>query len=161
MTIVIWIAWSAAIGAPWVPTPKSKVRKMLDFAEVSREDTLYDMGSGDGRIVIMAAEKFGAKSIGIEADPFRAAWSRFSIWRRKLQGKAIIIRQNFFQTTLADATVVTLYQGYEINKKIREKLSRELKPGTRVVSYRFVLDGWTPRKVDKESSLYLYVVGPC
>ncbi|NHJ14783.1 MAG: SAM-dependent methyltransferase [Candidatus Thorarchaeota archaeon] len=131
---------------------------MLEFAGVGKEDLLYDMGSGDGRIVIMAAEEFGAKSVGIEADPFRAAWSRFSIWKRKLQGKAKIIRQNFFKTTLEDATVVTLYQGYEINKKIREKLSSELKPGTRVVSYRFVLDGWVPRKVDKEASLYLYVV---
>ncbi len=155
---VIWIAWSGVVGAPWVPTPKKRVRAMLEFAGVNSEDILYDLGSGDGRIVVMAAKEFGAQSIGIEVDPLRLWWSRLSIRRHRLKQKAKVIRANFFKVSLGDATVVTLYQGYEINKKIRDKLAGELKPGSRVVSYRFILDGWTPSKTKEDESIYLYMI---
>ncbi|MFW9975102.1 MAG: SAM-dependent methyltransferase [Candidatus Thorarchaeota archaeon] len=158
IVIVVWIAWSGIIGAPWLPTPKNKVRTMLEFAEVNPEDTLYDLGSGDGRIIVMAAKEFGANSIGIEVDPLRLFWSRLAIRRHKLGEKVKVIRANFFKVSLEDATVVTLYQGHEINKKIRAKLDKELKSGTRVVSYRFILDGWTPTKMNKDKSIYLYIV---
>jgi precorrin-6B methylase 2 len=155
---VLWIAWTGVVGAPWVPTPKKRVRAMLEFAEVTSEDILYDLGSGDGRIVVMAGKEFGATSIGIELDPLRLLWSRFSIRRHRLPQKVRVIRANFFKVSLEDATVVTLYGGYEINKKIRDKLASELKPGSRVVSYRFILDGWTPTKTKEEESIYLYVI---
>ncbi len=155
---VTWIAWSGVVGAPWLPTPKKRVRSMLEFAEVKRDDILYDLGSGDGRIIVMAGKEFGATSIGIEIDPLRVMWSRFKIWRHKLKDRVRVIRGNFFNVSVEEATVVSLYQGYVINKKIRDKLDKELKPGTRVVSYRFILDGWTPTKIDEERSIYLYVV---
>ena len=155
---VIWIAWSGVVGAPWVPTPKKRVKSMLEFAEVTSDDILYDLGSGDGRIVVMAGKEIGAKSIGIEVDPLRLWWSRLSIRRHKLRKKVQVIRANFFNVSLEDATVVTLYQGHEINKKIRNKLASELRPGTRVVSYRFILEGWTPVKTNEEESIYLYIV---
>ena len=155
---VIWIAWSGVVGAPWIPTPKKRVRSMLEFAEVSSDDILYDLGSGDGRIVVMAGKEFGATSIGIEVDPLRLMWSRLSIRRHRLRKTTKVIRANFFKVSLEDATVVTLYQGHEINKKIRNKLASELKPGTRVVSYRFILEGWTPAKTNEEESIYLYIV---
>jgi hypothetical protein len=155
---VIWIAWSGIVGAPWVPTPKKRIKSMLEFARVNSEDILYDLGSGDGRIIIMAAKEFGAKSIGIEVDPLRLWWSKLSIRRHRLKQKTKVIRANFFKVSLEDATVVTLYQGHEINKKIRDKLASELKTGTRVVSYRFILDGWTPVKTKENESIYLYVV---
>lgn len=158
ITFVVWIAWSGVVGAPWLPTPKSKVRAMLEIAEVNRGDTLVDLGSGDGRIIVMAAKEFGAKSIGIEVDPLRLLWSRFSIRRHRLSQMVRVIRANFFKINVEDATVVTLYQGHEINKKIRDKLASELKAGTRVVSYRFILDGWTPTKMNDDHSIYLYVV---
>jgi len=155
---VIWIAWSGVVGAPWVPTPKKRVRSMLEFAEVSSDDVLYDLGSGDGRIVVMAGKDFGATSIGIEVDPLRLWWSRLSIRRHNLSQKVQVIRANFFKVNLEDASVVTLYQGHEINKKIRDKLASELKPGSRVVSYRFILDGWTPAKTNDGESIYLYII---
>ncbi len=155
---VSWIAWSGIVGAPWVPTPKKRVRSMLEFAEVTSDDILYDLGSGDGRIVVMAGKEFGATSIGIEVDPLRLMWSRLSIRRHRLRKRVQVIRANFFKVSLKDATVVTLYQGHEINKKIRDKLASELRPGTRVVSYRFILDGWTPAKTYEEESIYLYIV---
>ena len=141
VAFMIWIVWSCVIGAPWLPTPKSKVRSMLELAEVNQRDLVYDLGSGDGRIIVMAAKEFGARAIGIEADPFRVFWSRISIKRHNLEQEAKVIRGNFFNMDIGEATVVTLYQGHAINKKIRAKLSIELKPGTRVVSYRFILDG--------------------
>ncbi len=155
---VVWIAWSGIFGAPWVPTPKKRVRAMLEFAEVNSDDILYDLGSGDGRVIVMASKEFGATSIGIELDPLRLMWSRFSIRRHKLGMKVRVIRANFFKVNVEDATVVTLYQGHEINKKIRDKLAEELRPGSRVVSYRFILDGWTPTKTMEDESIYLYVI---
>ncbi len=155
---VVWIAWSGIVGAPWLPTPKKRVRSMLEFAGVSSDDLLYDLGSGDGRIIVMAAKEFGAHSIGIEVDPLRLLWSQLSIRRHKLSQKVQVVRANFFKVSVEDATVVTLYQGHEINKKIREKLANELKTGSRVVSYRFILDGWIPTKSNEEESIYLYVV---
>ena len=158
IAIVIWIAWSGIVGVPWLPTPKSKVRAMLEIADVSQEDTLYDLGSGDGRFIVMAAKDFGAQSIGIEVDPIRSLYSRFSIWRHGLRNNVQVLRANFFKVSLEDASVVTIYGGYEINKKIRDKLASELKPGTRVVSYRFTLEGWEPVKTNDDESIYLYVV---
>jgi hypothetical protein len=158
IAFVIWIVWPVLLGAPWVPTPRGKVKKMLQFAEVDERDILYDLGSGDGRIVIMAAKEFGARSIGIEVDPLRVLWSRFGIWRRRLKHNAEIVRCNLFNADLSDATVVTLYQGHNVNKRIRAKLDSSLRPGTRVVSYRFLMTGWTPSKTDEDSSIYLYVV---
>ncbi len=158
MIFGIWFVWSAMVGAPWLPTPKKRVRAMLKLAEVSEGDVLYDLGSGDGRIIVMAAKEFGANAIGIEIDPLRLLWTRFVIWRHKLHQKAEVIRGNFFHINLENASVVTIYQGHEINKKIREKLSTDLGKGTRVVSYRFIIAGWTPVSVDNDSSLYLYEV---
>lgn len=155
---VTWIAWTSVMGAPWLPTPKKRVRSMLETAEVGSDDILYDLGSGDGRIIVMAGKEFGATAIGIEVDPLRLMWSRFAIRRQNLGNKVRVIRGNFFNISLANATVVSLYQGYIINKKIRDKLAKELKPGTRVVSYRFILDGWTPVKTSEDESIYLYIV---
>ncbi|MFW9958014.1 MAG: SAM-dependent methyltransferase [Candidatus Odinarchaeota archaeon] len=156
--LVVWITWSAIVGAPWLPTPKSRVRSMLEFAGVNQNDRVYDLGSGDGRIIVMAAKEFGAQSTGIEVDPLRILWTKLAIRRNKLGNKVNVIRGNFFNINIMDATVVTLYQGHEINKKIRDKLSVELRHGTRVVSYRFILEGWSPVKTSEEKSVYLYIV---
>ncbi len=158
LIIGIWLIWSASVGAPWVPTPKKRVRAMLEIANVTADDIVYDLGSGDGRIVVMASKEFGAQSVGIEIDPLRLLWSRLVIRHHKLRSRAHVVRGNFFKMDLSKATVVTLYQGYEINKKIREKLAQDLHPGSRVVSYRFTLDGWTPVQKSEESSTYLYLV---
>ncbi|MFW9888001.1 MAG: SAM-dependent methyltransferase [Candidatus Thorarchaeota archaeon] len=157
-SFMVWIGWSSAIGAPWVPIPRKKARTMLKLAEVGPQDIVYDIGSGDGRIVTMAAKEFGAKSVGIEMDPLRVLWSRLVIRRKGLTRMSKILRENFFESNIEDATVVTVYQGVGVNKKLKEKFSGELKPGTRVVSYRFRFKGWTPVKTNEEASSYLYVI---
>jgi precorrin-6B methylase 2 len=158
IVFVIWIAWSGILGAPWVPTPKNRVRTMLEFANVNQDDHVFDLGSGDGRIIVMAAKEYGAQCTGIEVDPLRILWSKLAIRRNKLGNRVNVIRGNFFSVSVDDATVVTLYQGYKVNKKIRDKLSVELRPGTRVVSYRFILEGWTPTKASEKESIYLYTI---
>jgi hypothetical protein len=158
LAFMIWIAWSGIIGAPWLPTPRKKVRMMLEMAEVSSDDVLYDIGSGDGRIIIMAAEEFGARSIGIELDPLRIRWSQRAIRRRGLTERVTVLKENFFTSSIEDATVVTVYQGVGVNERLEEKFLRELRPGTRVASYRFVFKGLTKVKADEENSTYLYVI---
>jgi len=121
MLFMIWIAWSAFIGAPWLPTPKKNVRAMLELAEVNPQDTVYDIGSGDGRIITMAAREFGAKSVGIEMDPLRVIWSRLAIRHQGLSNAVEVLRENFFDSNIEDATVVTVYQCVGVNKKLKEK----------------------------------------
>ena len=150
--------WPSVIGAPWVPVSKKTAQRMLELAKVTPEDRVIDIGSGDGRIIALAAEKFGASAVGIEADPFRVLWSRMMIRLRGL-GKLIdIVWGNFFTQSVSDASVVTVYQGLEINKRLKEKFTTELKPGTRVVSYCFPFEGWTPVETHKNPHLYLYVI---
>lgn len=158
LLVVLWWIWPLIIGAVYVPTPMDVVEKMLRIADIRAGDTLIDLGSGDGRIIIEAAKNYDISSIGIEADPLRVLWSRLRINSNGLIGKAEVIWGNFFKTDLSNATVVTVYQGQEINNKLKNKFMRELDPGTRVVSYSFTFDGWEPIKKDPESNVYLYTI---
>ncbi len=154
----VWIIWPTIIGAIYVPTPNKIVGKMLEMAEVKEGDILYDLGSGDGRIIIEAADKYKAKTIGIEADPLRVLWSRTKIRSRKGQDRINVIWGNFFKFDLSEATVVTVFQGQGINRKLIDKLEEELKPGTRVVSYSYSFDGWEPTKIESDSKIFLYEI---
>jgi hypothetical protein len=113
--VVIWIIWPLVIGAVWFPTPNKVVKKMLSFAEVEPGDTLIDLGSGDGRIILMAALKFGANVVGIEADPLRVWITRIRIKLKNLENRAEVIWGNFFKQDLSVASVITIYQSTEIN----------------------------------------------
>ena len=152
------VLWPTIIGAPWAPISMDVARKMLKVAKVTEADTVIDMGSGDGRIVMLAAEEFGAKGIGIEVDPMRVLWSRIAIRRRKLKKRVKIVWGNFFKTNIAEATVVTVYQGTDINKRLKEKLKSDLAPGTRVISYSFAFDGWPWAERIRKPNIYLYVI---
>ena len=157
--IVIWIFWAAFIGAGWEPTSMRRVRKMLEMAEVNSKDIVYDLGSGDGRIVTEAAKKYHAKAVGIEADPIRVFWSRLTILRFGLRSQAKIIWGNFFKQNISEATVVTLFLSDYANEKLKSKFLRELKPGTRIVSYIWVFEGWNPVRVNEDKKIFLYVIG--
>jgi SAM-dependent methyltransferase len=151
--------WSQALGAEWLPTRMKIVRRMLDMASVTKDDVLYDLGSGDGRIIITAAEEFGARAFGIEVDPIRLFWSRLRVRRRGLASRVHVKWGNFFKKDLSEATVVTLYLFQSTNDRLAEKLERELRPGTRVISYVFVFKNWEPIAVDEKMSLFLYEIG--
>lgn len=156
---LIWIFWSSIIGAGFQPTSKKLVKQMLDMAEVGPEDTVYDLGSGDGRIVINAVKKYNAKAVGLEADPSRVFWSRLVITLSGIRNRAKIVWGNFFNQNISEATVVTLFLSDTANQKLKPKFLEELKPGTRVVSYVWKFKGWEPVKTDETEEIYLYVIG--
>lgn len=156
---LIWIFWSSIIGAGFQPTSKKLVKQMLDIAEVGPEDTVYDLGSGDGRIVINAVKKYNAKAVGLEADPSRVFWSRLVITLSGIRNRAKIVWGNFFNQNISEATVVTLFLSDTANQKLKSKFLEELKPGTRVVSYVWKFRGWEPVKADETEEIYLYVIG--
>jgi len=156
----IWILWPLVIGAGWIPTPKNVVKKMLYFARVGPGDTLIDLGSGDGRIIFMAALEYEAIAVGIEADPLRVLITRIWIRLKGLEDRVDVNWSNFFKKDLSAASVVTVYQSTDINNRLKEKLLRELSPGSRVISYSFIFDGWEPVKVDESTKLYLYEIKP-
>jgi len=131
---------------------------MLQLANVTPDDTVLDLGSGDGRIIIIAAEEFGAKAVGIEIDPLRIMWSRWNVQRKRLQEKVQVIRGNFFDLDISDATVVTVFQRIGTNNRLIAKLTSELNPGTRVVSYIHRFHGWSPVEKVEDSSIFLYIV---
>ena len=150
--------------APFVPSPMDVVDRMLQIAAVGESDVVYDMGSGDGRIVIRAAELFGAKSVGIELDRGLAEESRERIKERGLEDKASIIQGDLLQTDFGDATVVTLYLLVSANDRLRPIMEKTLKPGTRVVAHDMRVPGWeayreeavTPSNGGGTHFVYLY-----
>jgi protein-L-isoaspartate O-methyltransferase len=150
--------------SPYVSTPQRVVEKMLEFAGVGPDDTVYDLGSGDGRIVIMAVQKFGARAVGVEIRSELAEQSSKEIARLGLEKSARIIHGDMFEVDPGRATVVTLYQLTAVNKRLRGLLDKRLRPGARVVSVDFQIPGWTPTKTVTVSSeagteykLFLYV----
>ncbi|MGB9980477.1 SAM-dependent methyltransferase [Methanobacterium sp.] len=156
---LIWIFWSSIIGAGFQPTSRKLVKQMLDMAEVGPDDIVYDLGSGDGRIVINAVKKYNAKAVGLEADPSRVFWSRLVITLSGIGNRAKIIWGNFFNQDISEATVVTLFLSDTANQKLKSKFIKELKPGTKIVSYVWKFKGWQPVKVDETEEIYLYVMG--
>jgi cyclopropane fatty-acyl-phospholipid synthase-like methyltransferase len=156
--VLVFMAWSQVFGAPWIPTSHKTIRKMLELARLKPGETLYDLGCGDGRIIIDAAQDFGANAIGIEIDPIRYFWAKLLILQFRLQCNAKVILGNFFKSNLSKADVVTLYLLQETNVKLMKKLSDELKPGARIVTNTFTLPGWKAVRQDDNSKIYVYEV---
>jgi len=149
-----------SLDVPYVPTPQSVVDKMLDIAKVTGEDYLIDLGSGDGRIPIAAAKRFGAKGMGVEIDPVRVQEAKFNAGNARVEDKVEFRKQDLFETYLSKATVLTMYLLPRINLQLRPRILNELKPGTRVVSHSFDMGDWKPDqkvKVDGRT-IYLWIV---
>lgn len=138
-----------ALDVPYVPTPPEVVARMLEIAQVKKGDLLYDLGCGDGRIVVTAAREFGARGVGIDIDPARIREARENA-RKEGVGKLVQFRQaDLFKSDFSRATVVTLYLLPVINQKLRPQLWRQLKVGTRVVSHEFDMgDEWPPERTE-------------
>ena len=135
--------------APYVTSPISVVDKMLEAAGLRGGETLYDLGCGDGRIVLAAAKGFGAKAVGIEISDALAKRARQEAEKMGLQDQVKIITGDMMTVDVSPASVVSLYLMTEANDTLRPKLERELKPGSRVVSLEFKVRGWKPSRVEK------------
>jgi predicted RNA methylase len=148
--------------APSVPSPPNVVDRMLDAAHLKAGETLYDLGSGDGRVLIAAAQKYGAKAVGIEISKESVASSTKRIKDLKLDDKVRIVEGDLMKVDLSGADVVTLYLLTKSNDLLRPLLEKQLKPGTRVVSHDYAIRGWQPVRVEtveahkRDHKLYVY-----
>ena len=146
----------------FVPTPNDVVNKMLELAQVTVKDVVYDLGCGDGRIVITAAQKYGARGVGIDIDPQRIREARENASRGKVNDRVRFVEGDLFEADISEATVVTLYLLTELNLKLRPKLMSDLRPGTRVVSHAFAMGDWKPERTERVdgSSVFLWRIPP-
>lgn len=148
--------------APYVSSPQPIIERMLQVANLRGGEVLYDLGSGDGRIVVAAAKNFGAKAIGVELSESLVKRARQQVESLGLTDKVQIVQGDMMEVDLSSAQVVSLYLLTEANSQLKPKLSRELKNGTRVVSLDFKIPGWKPSKVEKVEAhrhpytIYLY-----
>ncbi|HEV2432290.1 MAG TPA: class I SAM-dependent methyltransferase [Burkholderiales bacterium] len=130
----------------YVPTPHEVVDDMLRLANVGKGDILYDLGSGDGRIAITAAKKFGIRAVGIDIDPERIREANENARRAGVTHLVEFRQEDLFKADFREATVITLYLLPDLNVKLRPRLLDELKPGTRIVSHQFDMGTWKPEK---------------
>jgi len=148
--------------APFVQTPLEVAKKMLDLSQIKSGEVLYDLGCGDGRLIILAAKDIGARSTGIELREDLVERARTEIKRLNLEDKVKVIQGNFFDVNISDANVITLYLTSSANERLRPKLEAELKPGARVVSHDFKIPGWKPIGIYDEllgHTIYTYRIG--
>ena len=141
----------------FVPTPNEVVDKMLDMAKVTAKDVVYDLGCGDGRIVITAAQKYGARAVGIDIDPKRIAEANTNAKAAKVTDKVRFVEGDLFEADISEATVVTLYLLTRLNEKLKPKLMKELQAGTRVVSHAFDMGDWAPEQKAQVGSSTVYL----
>jgi hypothetical protein len=147
--------------APYVPTPLTIVEEMLKMAGVTAEDTVYDLGCGDGRVLIMAARKFGAKGVGVELDQERCAETAARIKELGLDGMITVKHGDLLEEDVSPATVVFLYLLPEANAKLKDRLKKALKPGSRVVSHDFSVPGWKPvaeKTIEREEEAFDHTI---
>lgn len=156
-------ATAAAAREPdviYLPTPQDLVEDMLRLADVKRGDVLYDLGSGDGRIPVTAARKYGIRAVGIDIDPERIREAHANAKRKGVAKLVTFRQQDLFAADFREATVVTLYLLPDLNLKLRPQLLRQLRPGTRVVSHQFDMGDWKPDKTLESNgrTVYFWVI---
>jgi len=158
---ILFLSWMALrlirSEAIFIPLPKSTIRKMLKLAKVRKKDIVYDLGCGDGRILVIAAKEFGCNAVGIERDKLVAMLCKFNIKRSGLQNKIKLIENDYFKVNLRKATVVTTYLSQKQNDLLLPKLKRELRKGTRIVSASHVFKGLKEIKRIRTGHFYTYL----
>lgn len=152
--IVLFFAWSIVKGAPWSPTSSEKVLSMLNMADIKENELVYDLGCGDGRVLITAAQKFKARAVGVEIDPIRYLWCKTRIKLLGLSDRIQVILGDLFNVDLRDADVIICYLMQKTNDNLQQKLQSELKENARVISNRFVFSDLN--LTDKDESLRIY-----
>jgi tRNA G37 N-methylase Trm5 len=174
LALIFVFGWGVNVGptlaqegkiVPYVPTPQEVVDRMLELAQVKKGDVVYDLGSGDGRIVVTAAKKYGVKAIGFEIDPQRIKESHENIKKAGVENLVEIRQQDIRNVDLSQASVLTMYLLPEVNLMIRPNIWKQMKPGSRVVSHDFDMGDWKPLKTEQikdgsswDHTLYLWHV---
>ena len=163
-TLLLWTVPRPPARTPdvdFVPTPEAVAYEMLQLAGTTARDVVYDLGSGDGRIPILAAQKYGARGVGVELDPRLVEISRQVARDVELADRVTFLEADLFDADISSATIVALYLSANVNAKLESKLRRDLRPGTRIVSHQFPIGDWPPEKVVRASDgtdLYLWTI---
>ncbi|WPB79316.1 methyltransferase domain-containing protein [Archangium violaceum] len=149
-----------APDVPYVPTPQPVVDAMLEVAGVKPGDVLYDLGSGDGRIVVTAAQRFGVRGVGIDINPERVQEAEANARAAGVERLTEFRQEDIFKADFGEATVVTMYLLPSVNNRLKPKLLNDLKPGTRIVSHAFDIEGWEPERIIETDgrTIYFWVV---
>jgi trans-aconitate methyltransferase len=157
---------AASKDVPYVPTPEQVVAEMLKVVKLQANDVVYDLGSGDGRIVITAAKQYGTRGVGIDIDPERIKEAQENAKKAGVADRVRFLQQDLFEANISEATVVTLYLLPAVNERLRPKLLSELRPGTRVVSHNYDMGDWKPLQSlrltvnSNDHHVYFWVVPP-
>jgi precorrin-6B methylase 2 len=165
LVLVVLMSWFVAHSqeplpeVPYVPTPEEVVVGMLKMAGVTQNDVVYDLGCGDGRIVITAAKLFGARGVGVDNDPNLIRQSNENARKAGVADRVKFIEQDLFETDIREATVITLYLLPELNLQLRPKLFRDLRPGSRIVAHEFDMGDWKPDNMAKVDRVKFYYYG--
>ena len=159
MVFLMSLVSTSTKGAPWVPTSRQVVHRMLTMADIKPGEVVYDLGCGDGRVLVAAARRFGARAVGVEVDVFRYLWSVFAVTLHGLWKQVKVIRGDLFSVDLRQADVVFAYLLQDTNDRLKDKLRRELRPGTRIIANTFVFSGLPLVATDEQLQLYLYEIG--
>jgi len=156
----LWLIVPALYGVPWVPTREKRIRRALQLAKLQPGEILYDLGAGDGRVLVMAAKEFGAQGVGIEIGPVQCALGVLRSWFSGSRQRVQIRCGNFYKADIHDADVVFVYLTSSQMIRLSAKLARELRPGARVVSVAADFPDWQPSKVDQERLIFVYEMPP-
>ncbi len=156
----LWILVPMLFGPPWIPTRMNRIRKALQLAQVKPNDVVYDLGCGDGRVLVIAAGEFGARAVGVEIGPVQcaAAWLRATL--AGMKDRVQIRWGDFYKADLKDADVVFAYLTSGQARRLEEHLASQLKPGVRVVTISFDLPDWQPAAYDRNNLIFLYQLPP-
>jgi ribosomal protein L11 methylase PrmA len=163
LAAVLWGGCAAQDRYPdviFVPTPQEVVEDMLRLVDLKKGDVLYDLGSGDGRIPVTAAKKYGVRAVGIDIDPHRIKEANENARKAGVTGLVEFRNEDLFKSNFREATVITLYLLPELNLRLQPRLLAELKPGTRIVSHAFDMGGWPPEKKleSKGRTIYFWTI---
>ena len=154
--VALYILVPPFFGPPSVPTKHERIRKALKLARLQPGETLYDLGAGDGRVLVIAAKEFQAQAVGIEIGPVQCAVSLWNAIRNRVRSMVRIKTANFFHADISNADVIFAYLTSDQAEPLQEKFKRELKTGARVVTISFNLPDWEPAYLDREDLIFLY-----
>ena len=156
----LWLIVPALYGVPWVPTREKRIRKALQLVKLQPGETLYDLGAGDGRVLLIAAREFGASAVGIEIGPVQCALGWLRIWFSGSRHKVRIRCANYYKSDVSNADVIFVYATSSQTSRLLPLLERQLRPGARVVSIAADFPDWQPKLVDRELLIFVYQMPP-
>jgi len=158
LSIFIWVLLPTAWGAPYIPSSFRAIKRALQLLDLKPNHTIVDLGAGDGRVVILAAQLYNSQCIGVEIDPIRCNIANMLISLIGLENNAYISRDNLYNFDLSNVDIVTMYLLPDTIQHLKEKLKFQLRAGARVVTFKFYVPDWIPTFVDEEMSIWVYEI---